>query len=70
MWYAIRWTDRNHEGELQRQREMNDRLLAEKDKKIAEQNETIRELKAEKEKLMVMRFPSWGKSSDGGGTKP
>lgn len=68
VWYIIRWTDGKHEQALKRADDERDRQLAEKDKLIARQDEFIRELKAEKEKLMVLRFPSWGRGSEGGGT--
>jgi hypothetical protein len=68
VWYSLRWTSGKHTEELKRNETERERLLAEKDKRLAEKDEQIRKLEAERERLMVLRFPSWGKEQKEGGT--
>lgn len=68
VWYTVRWADRRHEQAQRRADEERERLLAERDKMIALLNETIQKLTVERNRLMELRYPSWGKGSEGGGT--
>ncbi|MBA4064638.1 MAG: hypothetical protein C0501_13180 [Isosphaera sp.] len=56
--WLLLYSDRRHAAELARTDEQHAAVLAEKDKRIAERDERIRDLAAELKKVMELHFPS------------
>lgn len=66
--WVLRWMGDRHDAEMKRADEQNLKLLTEKETRIADRNERIKELKAEIEesKRKLSRSPAKEKSPDGG----
>lgn len=66
--WVLLYLDGRHTADLARTTEQYAVLLAEKDRQIADRDERIQQLEAEREKLMNLHFPSWnkGRPVDGG----
>lgn len=71
--WVLKWTGSKHDAEMKRVDEQNGKLLVEKETRIAERNEWIKELKADVEELKrkLTRMPQRGRDQGAeGGTKP
>lgn len=63
--WMIRYFDDQHAADRVRTKEQHAAVIAEKDKQLADRDRRIAALEAERDKLMVLNYPSWDKPSPG-----
>lgn len=63
--WMIAYFDDQHAADRVRTKEQHAAVIAEKNQQIADRDRRIAELVTERDKLMVLNYPSWGKPTPG-----